>query len=178
MTSETKEKIRHFVTVNDIQYNDVLSFLTDESVQEQSRMCKIRACKNTDLVGRYFKTPHKKSLFPVMYRYYKILSYRSENEYRVECLIFDEHPVYWFNSRLHKLPQPGNGFLGRFDFDSFITDSIMAKDIRNMQEITEEEFNGAARKYLEELLELKWTPNHNRFGNRLPSDDGWEQTDN
>ena len=44
-----------------------------------------------------------------------------------------------------------------------------------MEEITNDEYNTAARKYTDELLELKWSADHYRFGGKLPTDLDWEK---
>lgn len=162
----------HNVSVKDI----VLEVKHKEKVHNETEMAeKVKA--NEQLVGKcFYKTIEPRhSMFPAMKRFYKVISNRSENEYRVECLVFDEHPTYWFKYQAHKIGFSGDFYLGSFEFEAFRTESKMAKDFVNITEISEEEFNEHAREYLNELLETKWIPDHYRYGGKLPTDPDWPQ---
>ena len=110
-------------------------------------MCELAEI-NKDLVGRYFKDSK---------RYYKILSCQSQNEYKIECLVFSIEPEATFINSSHKVIQAGDGFLGQFSFSSFETKSIMASVIRDLKEIDKEEFDEAAKNFLSKLLSMEWT---------------------
>ena len=117
-------------------------------------------------------------MFPSMKRYYKVISARSENEYRVECLVFDEHPLYWFDYKSNMAGVPGDWFLGTFRFESIRTESVMSAEIAMMSEIGRDEFDAAMRRYIGELSVMRWVPDHFRLGGKLPSDPGWETESN
>lgn len=69
----------------------------------------------------------------------------------------------------------GNLFLGHFDFDSFIVHEVFITNfIKEATEITEEEYWNAAKNYISELQDLKWTTDHWRFSGVLPSDPKWD----
>ena len=176
-TLDIKEALTRLADENNMSLEEIRQELDNSILAERNKECVKTAEGNKDLEGRCFKVAHKphSGLFPEMCRYYKVISCRSENEYRVECLVFDEHPTYWFEYKACRTLRTGDWYLGSFDFDSFRTEDIMARSIREgMEPISEEEFNDAARKYVEELLITKWTPDHFRFGGKLPTDKNWE----
>lgn len=148
----------------------------DRRLHSETEMAK-QVNANKPLVGKCFckNIEPRHSMFPPMKRFYQIISNRSENEYRVECLVFDEHPTYWFKYQAHKAGFSGDFYLGSFEFEGFRTESKMAKNFTDMTEITKEEFNEHARLYLNELLETRWVPDHYRYGGKLPTDPDWPQ---
>lgn len=143
--------------------------LADNKIKESVKSHKY-------LEGRCFVRSYKSDLFPKMNRYYKVLTAQADNEFRVECLVFDERPTYWFDYKTQfNGSSPGDYFLGHFDFDSFFTDSVMIDELLKMKEITIEEYNEAANKYLKELLDLKFVAEHYRFGEVWPTDKDWSK---
>lgn len=173
---EILNKIKELSKENDISLNDISRFISNESKREEDEKLRDRVSENKDLVGKYFyKIRHPRSkMFPEMKKFYHVLSNRSENEYRVECLTFYEHPTYWFDYNAHKIGFPGDYYLGNFEFESFVVDSFMVKDIRSLTEISKEEFDSYAKKYLDELLNLEWLEDHYRWGGVLPKDEKWK----
>lgn len=130
---------------------------------------------NQDLVGRYFKHRIKplNFMFPECWKYYKVISAYSKNCYRVECLIFDEYPTYWFNSNWTR---DFYNICGTYDFDSFYTDNIMAKNLReDYIEISSEEYWLAAKKYLNYLRTMDWPSKHYRGGGVWPHELKWKE---
>jgi hypothetical protein len=103
-----------------------------------------------------------------MNRYYKVISERANNEYRVSCLIFDEYPWYWFDEGVVYY------HMGDFDFRGINTDSIMINKLEGYEEIPEEEYNLAMHNYVQELCDLKWFANHKRCGGIMPYEENWE----
>ena len=116
----------------------------------------------------------KNGMFPKMKKYYKIISERSNNDNYVSALIFYEHPLYWFDYKSSAIGRPGDYFLGNFDFYGFYVDDIWNRTLNTMEEITNDEYNTAARKHTDELLGLNWSADHYRFGGKLPTDQDWE----
>lgn len=173
---ELLNKLKELSKENNISLNDMSRLLGNESKKEQEEQLRDKVNDNKDLVGRYFyRLGHPRSkMFPEMKKFYRVLSNRSENEYRVECLTFYEHPTYWFDYNAHKIGFPGDYYLGNFEFESFVVDSFMAKDIRSLTEISKEEFDSYAKKYLDELLNLEWLEDHYRWGGVLPKDEKWK----
>lgn len=123
-------------------------------------------------------------MFPEMWRYMKVLSERSSNEYRMETLIFDEHPVYWFEHKSSKMDRIGYNYLGEFDFEGLRVEDYpffcytprtggKQMEIDLLEEIAPGEYNRAMNQYIMELQELVWYPDHWRFGGKLPSDPKW-----
>lgn len=145
--------------------------------KEDMLMLRNRVQSNVKYVGLCYRrtvAPHD-GLFPEISRYYKVISERSSNEYRVECLIFDEFPCYWFDYQSSMTFQAGNYYEGHFDFDSFWTDSVMVSSLEKMELVPSEEFDRKAKEYTAALLEMKWTPDHYRAGGKFPGDKGWEE---
>lgn len=177
MNKDLLSEIQKLTETYNISMNDLLRDLKEESRFNHETQIAEKVKANKPLVGKcFYKTLEPRhSMFPPMKRFYYIISNRSENEYRVECLIFDEHPTYWFHYQAHKAGFSGDFYLGNFEFDGFHTDSQMINELETMTEITKEEFDEHAQKYLNELLETKWVPDHYRYGGKLPTDPDWSQ---
>lgn len=154
--------------------------------KENEEVKKRTAEYEAKYVGHCYKSKEThNNIFPEMWRYYKVLNFRYQgNLYIPEVLTFLEYPTYWFNYQASKMGQPGDYFLGKTDFDSgfeVVALSIFGlplsngviKTNRQMQEISLNEFNDAARLYTERLLKLKFAPDHNRSTNILPGTEKW-----
>ena len=178
MIDDTKivSKLKEFANENNISLEDLSGMLRVEATNEINGKIRENVAKNKDLVGKCFYTTVKKPshMFPEMRKFFLVLSNRSNNEYRVECLTFYEHPTYWFEYNMHKASYPGDFYLGHFEFDGFETDSYLASNIRSYQEISKDEFNLRAKKYLNELLSLNWIEDHYRWGGVFPQDEKWK----
>ena len=118
-------------------------------------------------------------MFPEMYKYYKVISERSSNEFRMEALTFTEHPTYWFNyQHLHNYNYSlGDYYNGKFGFTSievedypFFCYSASGGGINFLTEISLEEYNQALDSYIQELKEIKWNPDHCRCGGKFVTD--------
>ena len=169
------DEVEQLVSKYDLTYGEVERALHKKiyNLEHIKLIAKVESHK--DLVGKCYKYKEAPSaMFPEMYRYIKIISYQSYNERSVECLSFYEHPVYWFDYQAHLGNLPGDYFFGSFDFTAFFTDDIYVDNLAEMTEISEEEFRDAARKYLDELLNLPWCAEHYRFGDILPTDKKWQ----
>lgn len=165
--------IKDFESKYDVDINDVIDLLYKEKQAKKEKKVKQLVESRRDMVGKCFKKRMKPIMFPEMYKYYKIVSERGENDYRFSVLTFYEHPYYWFDYQSHMIELSGNYYFGEFDFDSFTVESMMHNSFDKTEEISSEEFADAMRKYTEELIELPWYADHYRFGNKLPTDEGW-----
>ena len=183
----------------DLNYSELITAWHQRSHDRRHQSIIEQSQKHDYLVGKCFKKrvkPHS-GMFPEMWRYYKVISYQSSDQYRVECLEFDEHPTYWFDHQSSALGMPGDYYLGSFDFYGFWTEDVMANELldtvgnRSMTvmldgkeitlpqrdkytAITLEEYNNAMMNYTQELSELPWYAEHYRLGGKLPTDEGWE----
>ena len=168
-----------------IDYDGIKNAIDNLARKERHNEIINKTRENLDLVGKCYKLYMGHSRFPDMYKYYKVLSIQSENEYRVECLTFYEHPTYWFDTKLSIIGVPGNGYLGNFELYTVEVESIMAKDLRNkeyswnhsrkFEEISLEEYNVALRKHYEELINAEWITDHARTCDTLPTDPKWKK---
>ena len=169
-----------------------LEYLQNElkSISREKEEKKMRAVVDShmSLVGKCFKTriqPHSK-LFPEMWRYYKIISARANNEYRVSALRFDEYPTYWFDYKMSKIGHPGDFYFGHYEFTSIVIEDFPffcddwktkgeTKVGDKLIEISLTEYNEAMNKYIERLQKLNWPADHYRYGNKMPTDEEWER---
>lgn len=179
------------------QLNDIIDQVRKQTrVKEEERMREAVA-SHVELVGKCFKRRVKprSGMFPPMTRYYKIISARADNEYRVSALVFDEYPTYWFDYHSSKIGRPGDYYFGHYDFDGihvvdfpFYCNNLLGEEddegiIRGtvgdtLTEITLEEYNAAMDLYIDRLQEMDWPPDHYRWGNKKPGDPDWEKEPN
>lgn len=113
---------------------------------------------NLALVGKYYKrkvSPHN-GMFSEMWKYYKIISNYSTNEYHVSALIFHEYPCYIFNYKISRIPKAENGLYGYFDFDGIFIDDVFIDNLENMIEISKQEYDEALDLYIDRLLKMDW----------------------
>ena len=112
--------------------------------------------KNRNYIGKCFKEKNKE-------KYIRVLSAKSSNEYRCECMCFDFPIKYTNESFLRKIFTPDIAF-GRIKFKGFYTEDyplfcnhlISGKNMRvidSLEEITEEEYFLKMDQYLKELQE-------------------------
>lgn len=85
-------------------------------------------------------------------RFYKVISVKGDNQFRVSCLVFDEKPSAKFSPAFSKI-----------DFDGIYVEDIMIKNtfmnitIENMTEISEGEWRYALQRYTNRLIEFDWS---------------------
>lgn len=168
---------------------DDLSRLSSLIKAKSRRLANVDAKKAVEahdyIVGKCFKIKEAPTngLFPEMYKYYKVISSRSINQYRATALTFWEHPFYWFDYQASKIGSAGDYYFGYFDFESieaedvpfFCNNGVNTIQLDYFTEITQEEYDAAMDNYIKELKEMPWTPDHYRFGNKLPTDKNWKQ---
>jgi hypothetical protein len=175
MDPNTIPELERFAKDHGSNLHELSTILNNYKTIEEEKKLIETTDTNESLIGKCFYTIVKPyhGIFPEMKRFFKVLSNRSNNQYRVECLVFDEHPTYWFKYQMHKEHTIGDYYLGHFDFKSFSTESIMATTLQEMTEISSEEFTIYAYHCAVELLDTEWIPDHYRGGEILPSDPNW-----
>lgn len=156
-TGELKIRINEFLKDNNIELCELSGAIDSIQSEEIFEKAKNHIRDNKDLVGRCFVRNsvniNGRNLPKI---YYKVISARSENEYRVECLEFKEHPNTRFNKRLRMAFSSCDKLFGSFGHTFFYIESEMAKDIRKYSEISEEEFRNVAQQFFNELMDSKW----------------------
>lgn len=182
--NELYNKFKKWCAANDADPY-IISEYTNRMIAEERHGRVINSVEdNAYLVGKCFKMevrPYNR-LFPSMWKYLKVVSNRAENEYRVTCLVFDEHPWYWFNYNSDRFAYNNDYYEGAFDFDGIYVEDIMVESpdtflpalLRDYIEISQTEYRIAYERYCEELINLKWEADHNRSGGILPIDEKWK----
>lgn len=170
------DQLKKLSNDNNMSLDELSTLIAKDSRKVEEEKLHNNVQKNEQYVGRCFYNIVNKShsMFPEMKKFYLVISGRSENEYRVECLTFKEQPTYWFDYQMHKMNFVGDYYLGKFEFESFETESIMVSSLKLMTEISREEFNKYAKEYLDKLLNLEWIEDHYRWGGVLPDDPKWK----
>lgn len=169
-------KLKELSDNNDMSLDELSRLIKEESRKEGEDVLKQKVKENENYIGKcFYRIINKeRGMFPEMRKFYLVLSNRSNNEYRVECLTFKEFPTYWFEYQAHKIGCIGDYYLGSFEFESFKTESIMASSLKTMTEISKEEFDKYAKDYLDKLLNLEWIEDHYRWGGILPDNPKWK----
>ena len=151
--SDLFNKFQEFCKENNTDMQSVLREIDEQQgeIAKQKRIREFESHKN--LIGKCFKNNGK---------YYKVVSIRADNSYRISCLEFDEHPSYYFTKTSQRAFWHCD-YEGYFDFEGiYIDDEIIGKvhgnapGLVDWEEITEEEYRAALKNYCEELLEIDW----------------------
>lgn len=166
-----------------IKTDDIVRLIRNEEIQKEEKELRDKVAGNSHLVGKAYRKKVKPyhGMFPKMYRYYKVVSERSDYSGNVTCLIFDEIPHYWFEYQAHKLHMTGDYHLGSFEFSPIWVDNvrvenaIMVKGIEDLEEIDPDLFNSEMDKLVARIKEMDWVADHYRFGGKLPADEGWKR---
>lgn len=159
---------------------DLQSILKKNDIIKQEKKMVQRIKENAVLVGKCFRIKNisEASKFPDMYHYFKVISNRASNQFRVSVLTFKEYPTYWFDYQTHRFaPEAGDYINGSFVFSGIKINSILASTLSGMEEIPEKEFNKKMLEYTERLLKLQFYADHWRFGNVLPEDEKWTEAE-
>lgn len=121
---------------------------------------------NDALVGKCYRQvleyADNTSASTVHMKYYKVVSSRSDNQFRVTCLIFDDIPTYSFLYQNDRLWRVGSYFLGNFDMNTIECDSVMITDLVKYEEISIGEYNAALDSYIDKLKKLEFDPDYRR----------------
>lgn len=170
------------------ELNDLMQEIKHQArVKEEERM-RATVTRRIGLVGKCFKVRIKPraGMFPEMWRYYKIINARAENEYCASALRFDEYPTYWFDYQDSKINRAGDYYFGNYNFNSIIVEDFpfYYYDLREkghikvedrFTEISLSEYNAAMILYIDRLQEMEWPADHYRFGGKKPGDPDWEK---
>ena len=158
--------------IDNLDLSILISKLQKSKREKYFKEIDEKIAANQDLVGRCFKTKRspRDGMFPECWRYYKVVSAHSENPYRIECLVFDEYPTYWFEGNYID-----DNKCGIYDFTSFYNESLMVNQIKTCEEITADEYWYAANIYLNRLSMLEWPNNHYRNGGVWPHERKWKK---
>ena len=153
MNKQIIEDVKEIADKNKVSLHVIKTLVSQEIKKEAEERDSKKINQNKDLVGKCFIRDRGTSLeSPTMKKYFKVISERSINKYSVECLTFSEHPYYHFTSNAQSTSVPGDHYGGSFDFRSFETESVPVKSIQQLREISKEEYEEVAKKYLETLL--------------------------
>lgn len=141
----------------------------EKTIKEVSRYCENffynqrrekqdkKYADNQKYVGKCYELKTKNGK-----RYYKVVSVKGNNQFRVSCLVFDEKPTAKFSPLLQRaIPHHNNE--GRIDFDGIYIEDVMIKktfmciSIEDMTEITEGEWRYALQRYIDQLINFDWS---------------------
>ena len=176
MSSQILEDIKNVANKNNVSLTTIATIIRNEQSREQFENSKKQyEINESKWVGRYFVKkcrPHS-GMFPIMSRFYKVVSARVSGLQEVACVTFDEHPYYWFDYQHHALYHPLDYYVGEFDFEPIKIANVNISDFSEMKEIDEGEWKYYLMNLVTELCEMKWTEDHYRFGGKLPSDPEW-----
>ncbi|MCR4617277.1 MAG: hypothetical protein K5669_03690 [Lachnospiraceae bacterium] len=166
-----------------LETDDIIDAIEyDEALKADNRL-REEIAENAYLVGKTFRKKVKpySGIFPRMYRYYKVVSERSDRSGDVSCLVFDEFPHYWYEYQAHKRHMTGDYLLGYYKFCPIwsegipVKNTIIKKGIESMEEINPEMFDTEMDKLVARIKDMKWVADHYRWGGKLPTDEDWEK---
>lgn len=173
------EEVLKVLHENNVSARDLKHYLEEAVKTDADKELRQKVEANRYLEGKCFVcTTEVDPMFPPMKRYLKVISAQACTEYRVSVLTFPEHPFYWFDYKSSKIGNAGDYFLGNFDFTGIevtdiMIDNLFTPSLKNFSEISLDEYNEALLQFTKELIELPWTADHYRFGNKLPTDPEW-----
>lgn len=149
MNENIQDNITKFIQDSNIDL-DTLHKVVQQMCVEKSNQKAVKVVEiNTKLVGNCYYDYHNNI-------YIKVISARSTSQYRVECLVFEMPPKYYFNPHLYSVV--GNNYFGEFIFGSIYTDSILITDLDQFVPITLKDYNNSLRKWVEYLINIDWKP--------------------
>jgi hypothetical protein len=167
------EDIKELAIKHGLKCDDIARKIQSVSADDQHKEIIAKTAEHKDMVGKCFKRIGHIPRFGDMNVYYRIISERACNEFRVSALAFCEQPVYWFSYQSSRASRPGDWFLGNFDFDSFCVVEVMADEFSPGEEISREEFDAAMLSYTKRLMDMPWIADHYRGTGILPTDPKW-----
>ena len=178
-----KKDLNELCEIYGVRPKDIVQMINNSEKQKAEEELRDRVTENSHIVGKTYrkKVNPKHGMFPEMYRYYKVISERSDDSPSVSCLIFDEKPYYWFEYQAHKLHMTGDYHLGHFEFCPIWVDSVRVKNaiqvkgIEDMEEIEPDMFDSEMDKLVTGIKEMNWVADHYRYGGKLPDDEGWKR---
>ena len=133
------------------QYCD--NYFREKTTREQDE----KYVKNSKYVGKCYVLNTKNGK-----RFYKVISVKSNNQFRISCLVFDENPSAKFHPLFQKaIPHHDNEgtihFEGIYVEDIMIKKTFMCVAIEDMTEISEGEWRYALQRYINQLIDFDWS---------------------
>ncbi len=159
-----KEDIIELCKKYGIKSDDVVNVIESEEMRKYEKELRDNVAENSHLVGKTYRK--KVDLFSKMYRYYKVVSERSDYGGSVSCLTFDETPHWRFASQVHKLHRKGDGILGTFNFNPIWVECIRVKNalgqkaLESMEEIDAALYDAKMDNLVAEIKKMKWEVDH------------------
>lgn len=152
----------------------LISALRDDLRVTEDLTLRNNVAAHKDLRGRYFKRVEEDwtNLFPSQTYYYFVISHKSRIPGRLSVLRFPDFPYYWYD--YNQGGSRGAYYLGEFKLlGALEVDDVWWSDFRDMEEIGREEYEAAMDRYVARLKQMKWDPNHNKFGGHWPHEPEW-----
>ena len=150
---EIVKKFEQWCEDNHVKPTDLTDKYEDLRKEEQRKREIERFESHKELLGKCYKHYNK---------FYKIISIKANNNARISCLIFNEHPDIDFVIMFSK-GHWHSDYEGHFDFDGVYIDDVLIgtkygtiNGITDWEEITEEEFQNAYYEFCAELFNYKW----------------------
>lgn len=152
MNENIQDSITNFMQDSNIDL-DTLHKVVQQMCVEKANQKAVEVVEiNAKLVGNCYYDYHNNI-------YIKVISARSTNQYRVECLVFEMPPKYYFKHHLYSVPYVvGNNYFGEFIFDSIYVDSILITDLEQFVPITLKDYNNILRRWVEYIINMDWKP--------------------
>lgn len=161
-----------------IRPEDAIQLIKQDESSKYEQQLRKDVTSNKEYVGKAYRKLVKPyhGMFPSMYRYFKVISERSDRVGSVSCLVFDQYPHYWFEYQAHMMPMRGDYYLGEFIFTPVWTDVIPVTELLNKADMVETDdftFSLELERLAGRISSIEWTPDHYRMGGKLPGDVGW-----
>ena len=179
-TIDTGTLIKEIKRQSPQEAKEILYKVRENLRKEVNRALRNIINEHKKYVGICFKIPTFKpqhEMFPQMWQYCKVISEYSPFSHSLSALCFTEYPLYWYKYQSDFASQQGGiWILGEYDFDGIFVNAVPESifNARSTEIISEKEYNEAMNLYIVRLQEMKWIPNHYRFGGKLPQDADWE----
>lgn len=177
-TIDTDALIKKIMQLPPQEAEKIFYKVQEKTSKEKSKALRDAINEYKKYVGVCFKIPFNPmhGMFPKMYLYHKIVSEYSPFRKNFSALCFTEYPFYWYEYQSHLMPSQGDFIFGEYNFDGIFIRSVpnCVFSVKNIEIISEKEYNEAMNLYVARLQEMKWVPNHYRFGGKLPQDPDWE----
>lgn len=162
------EIIREAEALSDEDLQMLASRIRNGSLKRHDAEIRKKTESHAGYVGKCYvkKVKPMSGAFPEMRKYYRVVSERADNEYRMTALTFTEKPLCSFRPRFSKTGLPGDGYSGSFRFDGIQAEDVPffcfsfngGLEIDSMTEISEEEYFKALDAYVNEIKTMKWEP--------------------
>ena len=144
--SDLFQQFEEWCNEHNTQPEHIRDMMIDKCKQEQEQEIISRYESHRHLIGNYYYHDHA---------YYKVISIKANNEYRVSCLVFYENPSYNFTPLLHKA-RTYSDYEGTMCLDCIYVDDFLVSIIEGWQQISETEYRIAYEHFFNTLYGLEW----------------------